>query len=96
MPDEETGEPTEMSVWSGMKTHKSTKAGDLLEALGAARPGKGERVDIKALTGRWCRLVVVPSDGDFPKVESVMPTKRDRVSEPIVDSEDMWAEAEVR
>lgn len=100
VPAEGDGDPVELSVWSGLKTHKKTKAGDLIEALGGQRPGKGERVDIKALVDRWCRLVVAESDDDWPKVTNVMPTKRDRVSAPPPPDEDdedrdPWADAEV-
>jgi hypothetical protein len=93
VPDEASGEETEISVWSGLKTHRSTKAGDLIEALGAQRPAKGEKLGIETLAGRWVRLVVSPGDDDFPKVTSFMPARRERVDVPAADP---FAGAEVR
>jgi hypothetical protein len=82
VPDETSGEETEISLWSALKTHRSTKAGDLIEALGAQRPAKGETLGIETLVGRWLRLVVAPGEDDFPKVTSFMPARRERVDVP--------------
>ena len=46
VPDEQSGEESEISVWSSFSTHQKTKAGDLIEVLGAKRPAKGETLSI--------------------------------------------------
>jgi hypothetical protein len=81
------GEDTETSVWSGFKTHKGTKAGDIIEALGGNRPGKDERLVLTRLVGAWCRLVVVPGDDDdFTKVENILPTQRTATGQPVAQA----------
>ena len=81
--DSDDVDDMEMSVWSGFKTHDKTKAGMIIEGLGGIRPAKGERLNLKPLIGSWCRLVVVPGNGDFPRVDSVLPSKRVPTGEPL-------------
>jgi hypothetical protein len=101
VPDAESGEEPEISVWSGLKTHRGTKAGELLEALGEKRPGKGEEVDLDALAGRWVRIVLKAgdTDDDFPKVVDVSPSKHKATPADDLGSAELdeaWAEADVR
>jgi hypothetical protein len=71
------GAAFELTGWSGLKTHKSTKAGDWIEAITGRRLGKGEALRVEDLVGRSVQLVVkVDEASGFNRVEDVLPPAR--------------------